>query len=167
VIVGYSGDHVFRYTVATPQSLGTGGFQARFGVNQDGSVVVFSGGANMWTSTLGLVDLNSYLPSIGISLMGWALTDAMGVSADGRTIVGFGTHLGRTEAWIADMHLACYPNCDASTVAPVLNVLDFTCFLQRFAAADAYANCDNSTQAPTLNVLDFTCFLQKFAAGCP
>ena len=30
-----------------------------------------------------------------------------------------------------------------------------------------YANCDNSTAAPVLNVLDFTCFLQKFAAGCP
>jgi len=61
----------------------------------------------------------------------------------------------------------CYPNCDGSTQAPVLNVLDFTCFLQRFAAGDAYANCDASTAAPTLNVQDFTCFLQKFAAGCP
>jgi hypothetical protein len=29
---------------------------------------------------------------------------------------------------------SCYPNCDQSTVAPVLNVGDFTCFLQRFAA---------------------------------
>jgi len=28
----------------------------------------------------------------------------------------------------------CYPNCDASTQAPVLNVLDFGCFLNRFAA---------------------------------
>jgi hypothetical protein len=62
---------------------------------------------------------------------------------------------------------ACYANCDGSTAAPVLNVLDFTCFLQRFAAADPYANCDQSTAAPMLNVADFTCFLQKFAAGCP
>ena len=29
-----------------------------------------------------------------------------------------------------------------------------------------FANCDGSTQAPALNVLDFTCFLQKFSAGC-
>jgi hypothetical protein len=63
--------------------------------------------------------------------------------------------------------VSCYPNCDASTVSPVLNVQDFTCFLQKFAGADAYANCDGSTTAPTLNVQDFTCFLQKFAAGCP
>jgi hypothetical protein len=62
---------------------------------------------------------------------------------------------------------ACYANCDNSTTAPVLNVADFTCFLQKFAAADAYANCDASTTAPVLNVADFTCFLQKFAAGCP
>jgi hypothetical protein len=62
---------------------------------------------------------------------------------------------------------ACYPNCDESTVAPVLNVQDFTCFLQRYAAGDSYANCDNSTIAPVLNVQDFTCFLQSYAAGCP
>jgi hypothetical protein len=61
----------------------------------------------------------------------------------------------------------CYANCDGSTVAPVLNVGDFTCFLQRFAAGDAYANCDASTVPPVLNVGDFTCFLQKYAAGCP
>jgi hypothetical protein len=30
-----------------------------------------------------------------------------------------------------------------------------------------YANCDGSTTAPVLNVGDFTCFLQKYAAGCP
>ena len=61
---------------------------------------------------------------------------------------------------------SCYANCDHSTVAPVLNVLDFTCFLNKFAAADSYANCDGSTVAPVLNVLDFTCFLNRFAAGC-
>jgi hypothetical protein len=60
-----------------------------------------------------------------------------------------------------------YANCDNSTTAPLLNVGDFTCFLQRFAAADSYANCDESTTIPVLNVGDFTCFLQRFAAGCP
>jgi hypothetical protein len=62
---------------------------------------------------------------------------------------------------------ACYPNCDNSTASPVLNVQDFTCFLQRYAANDSYANCDNSTVAPVLNVQDFTCFLQRYATGCP
>jgi subtilisin family serine protease len=61
----------------------------------------------------------------------------------------------------------CYANCDGSTTVPVLNVLDFSCFLNKFAAGDPYANCDGSTTAPTLNVLDFSCFLNAFAAGCP
>jgi hypothetical protein len=62
--------------------------------------------------------------------------------------------------------VACYANCDSSTTAPVLNVADFTCFLNRYASGDPYGNCDGSTAAPVLNVADFTCFLQKFAAGC-
>jgi hypothetical protein len=62
---------------------------------------------------------------------------------------------------------SCYANCDQSTAAPVLNVADFSCFLQKFAAGEPYANCDGSTAAPVLNVADFSCFLQKFAAGCP
>jgi hypothetical protein len=47
-----------------------------------------------------------------------------------------------------------------------LNVLDFGCFLNAFAAGNTYANCDNSTTVPVLNVLDFGCFLNQFAAGC-
>ena len=30
-----------------------------------------------------------------------------------------------------------------------------------------YANCDGSTTPPVLNVLDFNCFINRFAAGCP
>jgi hypothetical protein len=61
---------------------------------------------------------------------------------------------------------SCYANCDGSTIPPVLNVLDFNCFLNRFAAGASYANCDGSTIPPVLNVLDFNCFLNRFAAGC-
>jgi subtilisin family serine protease len=61
----------------------------------------------------------------------------------------------------------CYANCDGSTVDPVLNVLDFNCFLDRFSAGDSYANCDGSTVAPVLNAMDFNCFLSSFAGGCP
>jgi hypothetical protein len=62
--------------------------------------------------------------------------------------------------------VACYANCDGSTMAPVLNANDFQCFLNSFAAATAYANCDGSTTAPVLNANDFQCFLNAFAAGC-
>jgi len=61
----------------------------------------------------------------------------------------------------------CYANCDGSTVAPTLNVNDFSCFLNAFAAGDTAANCDGSTAPPALNVNDFACFLNRFSAGCP
>jgi hypothetical protein len=70
----------------------------------------------------------------------------------------------------------CYPNCDGSTTPPILNVEDFTCFINEFAQAATlpheqqvthYANCDGSTTPPVLNVEDFTCFINAFAAGCP
>ncbi|MBL9031790.1 MAG: FG-GAP repeat protein [Phycisphaerae bacterium] len=61
----------------------------------------------------------------------------------------------------------CYANCDASLASPSLNVNDFSCFMNRYAAGDPLANCDGSTAPPILNINDFTCFLNKFAAGCP
>jgi hypothetical protein len=73
---------------------------------------------------------------------------------------------GGTLATLARFPGPCYANCDDSTHAPLLNIADFACFLQKFAAAHPYANCDDSTTPPTLNILDFACFLQKFAAGC-
>ncbi|MFN0133743.1 MAG: hypothetical protein ACKVW3_14590 [Phycisphaerales bacterium] len=35
-----------------------------------------------------------------------------------------------------------------------------------FVSGGCYANCDGSTVAPALNVADFVCYLNKFAAGC-
>jgi hypothetical protein len=70
----------------------------------------------------------------------------------------------------------CYANCDGSTVPPILNVEDFSCFINQFASAQSlppaqqiahYANCDGSTIAPVLNVEDFSCFINRFAQGCP
>jgi hypothetical protein len=70
----------------------------------------------------------------------------------------------------------CYANCDASSIAPTLNVEDFTCFINEFVGGlalpasqqvDHYANCDQSTTPPILNVSDFTCFINAFAQGCP
>jgi hypothetical protein len=61
---------------------------------------------------------------------------------------------------------ACRANCDQSTVPPALNVLDFGCFLNKFAHGDSAANCDCSTAPPILTVEDFTCFMNHFLSGC-
>jgi hypothetical protein len=75
---------------------------------------------------------------------------------------------GTTESSAAGVTIfdPCYANCDHSTTAPVLNVGDFGCFLNKFAAGDSAANCDASTTTPALTVQDFICFLNKFSAGC-
>jgi hypothetical protein len=81
-----------------------------------------------------------------------------------------------TDLGAYEFQASCYANCDGSTTPPILNVEDFTCFINQFAAAHAlphqqqlihYANCDHSTMPPVLNVEDFTCFINAFAAGCP
>jgi len=66
-------------------------------ISDDGSVIglltrTSDGGprAGMWSAASGTVDLNVYLPTIGLDLTGWILTRTYGVSGDGRTLVGEG-----------------------------------------------------------------------------
>ncbi len=78
-----------------------------------------------------------------------------------------GPNAGNWDAFLAKFGTSCYANCDNSNLAPILNVNDFTCFINKYAAAAPYANCDASTLPPILNCNDFTCFLNRYAAGCP
>ncbi|MFM6406406.1 MAG: hypothetical protein ACKPGT_17775, partial [Microcystis sp.] len=81
------------------------------GVSADGSVVVgysatdpFTGAeAFIWNSTQGMRSLQQVLTNdYGLDLTGWSLNRANAISADGLTVVGFGTNPnGLTEAWIA------------------------------------------------------------------
>jgi probable HAF family extracellular repeat protein len=145
-------------------------------ISADGSVIVGRGTSDngdeafMWSVVGGMRSIAATLSALGAAGMdGWSLRCATAVSADGRTIAGWGTNpAGDTEAWVARLpgSINCYVNCDGSTTSPVLNALDFACFLSRFASDDPYANCDGSTAAPVLNVLDFMCFLNHYMAGC-
>jgi hypothetical protein len=106
-----------------------------------------------------------------VELEAWFAAPGSGVSEPFFVLFSHDESLAVLEAafeWV-DQNLArtCYANCDRSTTAPVLNVEDFTCFINRFAHGDCYANCDRSTTPPVLNVEDFTCFLSRFAQGCP
>jgi probable HAF family extracellular repeat protein len=104
-----TGPNAYRWTLSGGlQDLGTlGGIGSTArAVSADGSVVVgFSrvdptgGGAEnafLYTDALGMVNLNTYLPTLGIDLTGWTLTQARGVSADGSAITGYGTFNGQT-----------------------------------------------------------------------
>jgi len=81
-------------------------------VNTDGSVIVGQGttgtgsAAFRWLSGAGagsgLQSVASLLTGDGVTLGAWVLTDAIGVSGNGRIIAGTGTNpSGNTEAWIA------------------------------------------------------------------
>ena len=181
VIAGVSGNNAYRWTLAGGlQDLGVlPGFQRMTitGMTPNGTAIVgyasiaqfptFINQAVIWTQSTGMVGLEGYLNSQGVTTTDWELEFGFGISADGRTFVGLGTFQGQERGFIVSIPGAtCYANCDASTTQPVLNVADFTCFLQRYAAGDSYANCDGSTTSPVLNVADFTCFLQRYAAGC-
>ena len=58
--------------------------------------------AVIWTVESGMVRLVDVLQSRGVRTTGWLPLVAQGVSADGKTIVGYGINpSGKLEAWIA------------------------------------------------------------------
>lgn len=139
-----------------------GGTQVGFWTSQNRyRAALWRGSAASW------IDLHAYLPS------GFQQNDsyAKGVWSDSTVtyVVGYGFNAltSHYEAlmWIGPA-VPCYPNCDGSTASPALNIVDFQCFMNRFAIGAPYANCDASTSSPVLNVNDFMCFLNRFAAGC-
>ena len=91
-------------------------------VNSDGSMIVggianftlFNQRALLWTPTQGWVDLNTYLPTVGVNLAGWTLTTAVAISSDGRTITGIGTRAGNLfHTWIVTLPPAP-PHCGSA-----------------------------------------------------
>jgi uncharacterized membrane protein len=169
-----AGGEAVRWTGNTAQVLPGAAPSTALAVSADGRRIVGAAGAQLgqpviWDEGATRRPLSQALTQAGAVIpAGWTLTSVGGISAEGTVIVGSGIDpQGRVQAWRAVLPRACYANCDQSTAAPVLNITDFTCFMQRYAQADPYANCDGSTSAPLLNVADFTCFLQRFWKGCP
>jgi hypothetical protein len=60
--------------------------------------------AILWTAATGTQLLSHYLSLRGVDLSGWtSLNAALGVSSDGRFVVGYGTYGGSQQAFIADI----------------------------------------------------------------
>jgi uncharacterized membrane protein len=179
---GYNVNMPFRWTAATGTvSLGDipgGSHQCNaFATNHNGSLIVGSGDtpdgtghAFIWDTTHGMRLLRDVLVNeFHVDMTGWSIYSGLSMSPDGRYIVGLGRYeinsVLQGNGYVAIIE-PCYANCDQSTTPPQLNVNDFVCFLNKFAAGDSYTNCDGSTRAPILNANDFQCFLNSFAAGC-
>ncbi len=148
------------------------------GVSADGAIVV--GTANdghqeqrafIWDEVHGMRDLQQVLEDDhGLNLAGWRFRRAVGISADGRTIAGWGYNPDGWEApWIVRFDPeSCYADCDTTTGPGILDIFDFLCFGNRFASNDPYAcDCDTSTGPGVCDIFDFLCFGNAFSAGCP
>lgn len=121
-VVGYSGDqffgtynHAFRWdSDAGMEDLGVldgSNYSLARDISADGSVIVgasdvvdevvgYTQHAFLWTPALGMVDMNAYLPSVGVDLTGWILLEATGVSVDGSAIAGYGYYDGEYRAFL-------------------------------------------------------------------
>jgi probable HAF family extracellular repeat protein len=109
---GTNSFHAFRWTAAGGMVglgfLPGGGLSLARGVSADGSVVVGDSDsasgteAVIWDGAHGMRSLRDVLIAQGDDLTGWTLSVAVDISADGRTIVGWGANpSGQTEAWLA------------------------------------------------------------------
>lgn len=82
-----------------------------FGLTPDASVIVGFGNtaqgskAFIWDATDGMRNLKNLLVAAGLQAVEERrLTEATGISADGRIIVGNGTHpSGQTEGWVVEL----------------------------------------------------------------
>ncbi|MBI5395494.1 MAG: PEP-CTERM sorting domain-containing protein, partial [Verrucomicrobia bacterium] len=105
----------FRWTAAGGMAglgdLAGGSFASQASsVSGDGSFVVGYGNsasgqeAFIWDQSSGMLRLQTVLTSnYGLDLTGWTLSNATGISSDGRTVVGYGIHNGNQEAWMAQL----------------------------------------------------------------
>jgi len=121
VVVGYSRTEVmapskaFRWSATNKEMealgdlLGGDFYSVAHDVSADGSIVVGSSKSGLgleaflWDEAHQMRNLKKILENDGgLDLTGWLLKEATGISADGLTIVGYGTNpAGNTEAWIA------------------------------------------------------------------
>jgi len=68
-------------------------------VGQIGAQFIASRAA-FWTETHGWTRLEDYLPTVGVNLNGWILTDCLGVSDDGTVLVGRGIFNNVNANWL-------------------------------------------------------------------
>lgn len=120
VVVGYGelpnfARGAFRWSAADGYTLlgdlaGGRVYSEALAVSADGSVIVgrgesssFTDGAFVWDAANGLRSIRALLTEAG-QAVGWSITAATGVSADGKKVIGYGTNKsGQTEGWLLDL----------------------------------------------------------------
>jgi probable HAF family extracellular repeat protein len=112
VVAGFSGANAVIWTDGIVRDIGgltDATSSIAYTVSDDGSVVGgysffgFEATATLWSRSLGTVDLNTYLPTLGVDLTGWELDYTRDISADGTTIVGEGLFNGEPRGWVVKL----------------------------------------------------------------
>jgi probable HAF family extracellular repeat protein len=120
VVVGRSSSQATRWHAGTPTLLGDlpGGAEesSALAVSDAGHVIAGWGTtaagreAFLWTADSGMRRLADVLTEHGLDVSGWTLERATGLSASGRTIVGWGTNpSGDTEGFVATLPAGVIP----------------------------------------------------------
>lgn len=184
VVVGSSGvnftdDRAFRWTAAGGMvDLGTlpgRAHAAAYAVSDDGSIIVGSAygdvagteRALLWSEATGLVDLNVYLPTLGIDLTGWTLVSSAAITADGRTISGIGRHNGASEAWIANLGGGSEPCPGDTDDDGDVDLSDLAVLLSNFGRTDASRQHGDFDGDADVDLSDLATLLGGFGAACP
>ncbi|MFG0284134.1 MAG: GC-type dockerin domain-anchored protein [Phycisphaerales bacterium JB039] len=126
-----------------------------------------AGAVDAWIAHCDAQGRRTWSTQLGTPQRDVALAVALGAGGElfaaGATdgVLGPG-YRGSGDAWVGRFaDVPCPADCDGSGA---LDVADFLCFQNLFAAADPAADCDGDTE---LTFFDFLCFQNAFAAGCP
>ena len=134
-VAGASGGQAVRWTSETPQPLGAlpgMSYSVATTVSRNGEVIAgnYSGGTFIWSQSSGSVDFKGLLASRGLDVAGWEFFGINGMSADGSTLVGFGS-FGGDPAGFMVTGLAVPELAPTATVA-ALGLLGFAAASSRY-----------------------------------
>jgi probable HAF family extracellular repeat protein len=174
LVTGNAGWEAFRWTqeggmVSIGDIAGGVPFAIAFGTSADGSIVVGRGAiedcntpvgcitvyrAFIWDAVNGMRDLNTVLTDMGVNLNGWKLSEARGISGNGRVIVGNGSNaLGEVQGWRVEFE---FEGCPADFNGDdQVDFFDYLDFVAAFDAESPSADFNGDNQVDFFDYLDF------------
>lgn len=178
VVIGNGGFQALKWEDGVgpvPLGMVPGGYTASpYCLTTDGSII---GGTSeypgesrafiWWKRAGGLVDLNGYLPALGIDVQAWRLRVVHGISGDGTRMCGFGRFDGAPSAWVASVPP---PPCRADlNMDGRVDSADLVFMIGRFGGSTApgtpEARADFNGDG-VVGMVDLTTFLAGFGRDC-
>ncbi len=131
-------------------------------ISADGTTVLgtYDGFGFIWKRSTGLVDFSAYLSSIGVDTRGMTRLQFIGISDDGRTIVGEGTSAaGPRRGWVLTIPQTCIGDFNGDGGIDGTDVEAF------FAAWEAGASAADVNQDGGVDGADVATFFAAWESG--